>query len=330
MDLSPSKYVPAISISVATGGNGGAGNTGGAVRLDNSGLITTAGDGAIGVMAQSIGGGGGAGGDSTAASYSGGSQGGVSVSVAVAVGGSGGTGGTGGAVTMTNSGLVATLGQDAYGVFAQSVGGGGGTGGGGDATASSSDAKFSFATSVAVGGTGGTGGHADTVDLINSGAVTTRGDGADGVFAQSVGGGGGVAGGGVATASGGKLSLAVGVGGNGGAGGNGNTATVTNSGSIVTRGTDCDRPVGAEHRRRRRQGRQRRCDRRRINAVSNAKALFDILAGGLNFDQTVTNLGDGILQIGQIGQEIQATYDELNGIFSQPQAGEPENGTASR
>ena len=62
--------------------------------------------------------------------------------------------------------------------------------------------------------------------------------------------------------------------------------------------------------------------------MSNAKSLFDILAGGLNFGQTVTNLGDGILQIGQIGQEIQATSDELNGIFSQPQAGEPNKGNS--
>ena len=328
VDISPSKYVPAISVSVATGGNGGAGNTAGAVRLDNSGLITTAGDGAIGVVAQSIGGGGGAGGDSTAASYSSGSQGGVSISVAVAVGGSGGTGGTGGAVSITNSGLVATLGQDAYGVFAQSVGGGGGTGGGGDATASSGEAKFSFGTSVAVGGTGGTGGDSGIVGLTNSGAITTRGDGADAVFAQSVGGGGGVAGGGVATANGGKLSIAVGVGGNGGAGGNGDTATVTNSGSIVTRGTNSIgisvQSIGGGGGKAGKGG----ATAGGTNAVSNATSLFDILAGGLNFGQTVTNLGDGILQIGQIGQEIQATSDELNGIFSQPQAGEPNKGNS--
>ena len=62
--------------------------------------------------------------------------------------------------------------------------------------------------------------------------------------------------------------------------------------------------------------------------MSNAKSLFDILAGGLNFGQTVTNLGDNVLQIGQIGQEIEATFDELNGIFSQPQAGEPNIGNS--
>ena len=129
-------------------------------------------------MAQSIGGGGGNGGDSTAASYSTGPQDGVSISLSVAVGGSGGTGGTGGAVTITNEGLVATLGQDAFGVFAQSVGGGGGTGGGGDASASADNAKSRFGASVAIGGRGGTGGDAGIVSLINSGAMTTRGDGA--------------------------------------------------------------------------------------------------------------------------------------------------------
>src|SRR4051794_19782152 len=81
---------------------GGSGNTGGTVTLDNSGLITTAGDFAIGVMAQSVGGGGGTGGDSTAASYAKGPQDSVSISISVAVGGSGGTGGIGGAVNITN------------------------------------------------------------------------------------------------------------------------------------------------------------------------------------------------------------------------------------
>ncbi|WP_207538740.1 autotransporter outer membrane beta-barrel domain-containing protein [Sabulicella rubraurantiaca] len=328
VDFSPNKDVPAISVSVAIGGQGGAGNTGGGVQLSNAGLITTAGDGAMGVIAQSVGGGGGTGGDSTAASYSSGSQGSVSISVSAAVGGSGGTGGTGGAVTLTNSGLVATMGQDAYGVFAQSVGGGGGTGGAGDATASSGSAKFSFSTSVAVGGTGGTGGHAGTVDLLNSGAVTTRGDGADGVFAQSVGGGGGSAGGGTATAGGGNLSVSVGVGGNGGAGGDGNTATVRNTGSIVTRGTDSIglsvQSIGGGGGKAGKGG----ATAGGVTPLSNAQALFNNLSQGLGLNQQVQNLGDGILQIGQIGQKIDATFNQLTGIFTQPQAGAAENGTS--
>ena len=154
VNISGDPEIPAISLSASIGGKGGSGNTAGTVGLVNSGLITTAGDGAIGVMAQSIGGGGGNGGDSTAASYSAGPQDGVAISLAVAVGGAGGTGGTGGAVTINNKGLVATLGQDAFGVFAQSVGGGGGMGGAGDASASAQNAKSSFGAALAIGGNG--------------------------------------------------------------------------------------------------------------------------------------------------------------------------------
>ena len=165
VNISGDPEIPAISLAASIGGKGGSGNTAGTVGLVNSGLITTAGDGAIGVMAQSIGGGGGSGGDSTAASYSAGPQDGVAISLAVAVGGAGGTGGTGGAVTIINKGLVATLGQDAFGVFAQSVGGGGGMGGAGDASASANTAKDSFGASLSIGGKGGTGGHAGVVEL---------------------------------------------------------------------------------------------------------------------------------------------------------------------
>src|ERR671912_441185 len=65
VNISGDPEIPAISLSASIGGKGGAGNTAGTVGLGNSGLITTAGDGAVGVMAQSIGGGGGNGGGST-------------------------------------------------------------------------------------------------------------------------------------------------------------------------------------------------------------------------------------------------------------------------
>ncbi len=330
VDISPDKRVPAISIAIAVGGKGGTGNTGGKVDLTNSGLITTAGDAAIGVIAQSIGGGGGTGGDATAASYSGSPEKGLAISISAAVGGSGGSGALGGDVSITNSGLIATLGQDAYGVFSQSIGGGGGTGGGGDATASSSDAKGSFAIATAVGGSGGSGGDSGTVGLTNSGSIVTSGDGADAVFSQSVGGGGGSAGGGVATANGGKLAIAVGVGGKGGVGGDGNTATVANSGNIVTRGTDSIglsvQSIGGGGGK----GGKGGATAGGVSPLSNAQNLFDTLSSGLNFGQTVMNLGDGILQLGQIGENIQATLDELKGIFAQPQAGDPEEGESTQ
>ena len=328
--LAPDKRIPAVSVSIGVGGSGGSGNTGGPVTLDNSGLITTAGDGAIAVIAQSIGGGGGSGGDSTAASYSGSREAGLAVSISVAVGGKGGSGGTGNFVNITNDGLIATLGQDAYGVLAQSIGGGGGTGGDGDATASSSEAKASFASTVGVGGTGGTGGDANTVRLTNSGAMTTRGDGSDGVFAQSIGGGGGTAGGGTATAAGGNLALAVGVGGSGGAGGSGGNAIVSNSGSVITRGTDADalsvQSIGGGGGKAGKGG----ATAGGVTDFSNAQALFDILSKGLGVSKDVQELGDGILGIGETGEELKASYDELAAILPQPQSGDDEEGSASQ
>ena len=329
IDLSPSKYVPAIAVTVAMGGAGGTGNTAGTASLANSGLITTAGDGATAVMAQSIGGGGGAGGDSTAASYAGGNNsGGVSISVSVAIGGTGGTGGNGNAVTLNNTGLIATLGQDAYGVFAQSVGGGGGTGGAGDASASSNSAEGSVSAGVAVGGSSGSGGDGGTVTLTNGGAVTTVGDGSDGLFAQSVGGGGGAAGGGVTTGAGDTLSSQVGVGGKGGAGGAGGAISATNSGSIVTRGTDSVgllvQSIGGGGGK----GGKGGATAGGTSALTNAGNLISVLNGGVGGLGIPKDIADGVIQIGEIGENFQASLKELQDLFSQPQAGESENGSS--
>ncbi len=329
VSLSPSKYIPAVSITVALGGSGGNGGSGSTVRLNNSGLITTGGDGGIGVMAQSVGGGGGNGGDSSAASYSNGKQSAVNISVAVAVGGSGGGGGSGGAVTLANSGVIATAGQDAYGVFAQSIGGGGGLGGSGDATATAGDAKASFGASVAVGGKGGGGGGGGAVTLANTGAVLTRGDGSDGVFAQSVGGGGGAAGGGTAAASGSKLSIVVGIGGQGGTGGDGGPLNVSNGGSVITRGTNARglsvQSIGGGGGR----GGKSGATAGGTTPLSSAQSLFDTVGNGLNLGKTTTDRGDGIFQIGEIGENIQASFKELQGIFGQPQAGGAEEGSST-
>jgi hypothetical protein len=324
--LVPGKEVPAISVSVAIGGRGGTGNTGGTVGFTNSGLIATSGHGAHGVFAQSVGGGGGNGGDSSAASFAVGPQTGIGFSASVAVGGSGGSGGLGGQVTMGNTGLVITLGQDAYGVMAQSVGGGGGTGGSGDATGTADAAKNSFAVAVGVGGRGGTGGHGGTATLVNAGSITTSGDGSVAAHAQSIGGGGGAAGGGTATASGGQLSLSVGVGGSGGAGGDGNAVTAQNAGNILTRGTDAigllAQSVGGGGG----MGGKAGATAGGTSPFDNTAALFDILAAGLNFGQTVTTIGDKIVKIGTAGETILATSDELREILDQPQADAPEEG----
>ncbi len=328
VSLSPSKFIPAVSVSVALGGAGGGGGKGMDVRLDNRGLITTGGDGSVGVVAQSVGGGGGSGGDSSAAAYSNGPQSAVKLSIAVSVGGKGGDGGKGNNVTVNNSGVIATAGQDAYGIFAQSVGGGGGVGGGGDASSTTGESKASFDSAIAVGGTGGGGGNGGTVTLSNTGAITTRGDASHGIFAQSVGGGGGVAGGGVASASATTLSVGVAVGATGGNGGDGSSVTATNAGLILTRGTSAHgivvQSIGGGGGMAGKAG----ATAGGTTGISSVQSLFDTISKGLGLNQGSIAKGDGIFQIGEYGENIIASLDELKGIFAQPQAGDPEEGSS--
>ena len=131
------------------------------------------------------------------------------------IGGTGGAAGDGGDVTVKFSGgSITTLGgqtpstdpnkdlDSSYGIFAQSVGGGGGHAG--NAT------FFGLPSSVPVAGqpltgitvgiglgidlAGGNAGNGGTVEVDASGNITTQGPNAVGIFAQSVGGGGGVSG----------------------------------------------------------------------------------------------------------------------------------------
>jgi len=225
------------------GGTGADGATGGTVELtiDRDASVTTWGPGSRAVLMQSIGGGGGTsqggavsvGGtyktsDPDAPSYTG--------KVTVGVGVSGGDGGVGGAVTLTSSGTIATAGEDADGVMAQSIGGGGGLGG---STANDPGRKFdpfseaeddeedgeggdeTYELQLSVGGKGGTGGDAGAVTTRLAGTVATLDDWSDGVVAQAIGGGGGA--GGTAKAEGGDATanITVGVGGRGGAAGDG-------------------------------------------------------------------------------------------------------------
>ena len=243
------------AIIVALGGKGGTGGHAGAVDIINDGEIFTAGDLSRGIFAQSIGGGGGDGGDAGA--------------WAVSIGGPAGGGSTGGSVNIINSGQIITEGQWAHSIFAQSIGGGGGTGGGtfaiiasiagaggegddgglaeidneGDIWTKGFGARGihaqsigggggfgggSFALNFALGGTGGTGGTGGFVDVWNGGNVWTDGDLAQGVFASSIGGGGGNAG------SAGSMLISIGR--SGGSGGDGGNVLVTNDGTIWTRG----------------------------------------------------------------------------------------------
>ena len=172
----------------------------------------------------------------------------------MSVGGSGGIGGTGGDVTVATSaglgscppnirrcppaiGTIVTAGDRSDGVNAQSAGGGGGNGG----FSIAGDALSSVALQASLGGSGGNGGNAGTVFVQAADNITTGGDSASGINAQSQGGGGGTGGFSVAGSVStflapplGAASLAIG--GPGGDGGAGGPVTVENAGTINTSG----------------------------------------------------------------------------------------------
>jgi hypothetical protein len=209
-----------ISVSVGVGGSGGAAGIGGGVNVTNIGSIDTYGYAAYGIFAQSVGGGGGAAGGGGANSEG-------DVSVGVGLGGASGGAGKGGDVLVTNTGAIATRGDDAFGIFAQSVGGGGGIAATGDGSAGTDPKNVA----ISVGGAAGSAGDGGAVIVNQTGDVTTIGDRAMAIFAQSIGGGGGVAGTGQ-----GEDGASIVVGGRGGSGGVGGTVNVTMTGNIETYG----------------------------------------------------------------------------------------------
>jgi hypothetical protein len=231
------------SVSVAIGGAGGDGGVGGAVNVLNSSTISTAGENASGIYAQSIGGGGGHGGSASAVSAAFGGGEFPSAAFAVSVGGSGGSGAHANTVDVTNYAGITTLGTSSHGITGQSIGGGGGDGGGATGYVLSA-ATYSFGSSVSVGASGGDAGTASAVSLTHQrGAILTSGSGAHGIFGLSVGGGGGSAGSASAAADifktgkfGGAVNLALG--GTGGGGGDGAAVTVgiDDGASVTTRG----------------------------------------------------------------------------------------------
>ena len=234
------------ALQLAIGGGGGSGGTGGTVHIVNapnatedSGTIVTSGSDAHGIFAQSLGGGGGNGSSILSIYKSDGAN--DSISIGLNIGGAGGTGNTGGEVTVENSGIIRTKGDNSIGILAQSIGGGGGNGG---VVLSANILWKSKDKSplVSIGGIGGAGNDGGHVTVINSGRIITEGKNADGIVAQSIGGGGGNAGLGVAltgdlkTLVGSNLmSLLVGAVG-GGTAGVGGQVDVTHSGDITVLG----------------------------------------------------------------------------------------------
>ncbi|MEJ0084290.1 MAG: autotransporter outer membrane beta-barrel domain-containing protein [Pseudomonadota bacterium] len=227
------------AVSLEVGIEGGSGGVAGDVEVHAAGSIVTQGTNAEAIRAQSVGGGGGNGGaierqPAVAASNQ----------IQIGVGGSGGLGGTAGAVLVDNAATLETSGDQAHGIFAQSIGGGGGMGG----YAASVDLESGGGTggnsfSLTMGGDGGEGSTASTVDVLNTGNILTTGRHAFGIYAQSTGGGGGVGG---AIMKFGQSSgettraLSLNVGGTGGIGGTSDAVTVTNEGVIETHGEESD------------------------------------------------------------------------------------------
>lgn len=155
------------------GAAGSATGTGGTVMLSSGGIISTTGTGAHGILAQSIGGGGG-----FIQAFD---QNGTPLNLAVSAGGGGS--GSGGAVSVSNTGAISTMGAGAYGIIAQSIGGGGGLVGGG-----------AFATSLTTtgpfAGTAGGAGSGNTVGISTSANISATGLNSTAIFGESAGGSG--------------------------------------------------------------------------------------------------------------------------------------------
>lgn len=254
------------TVDVTLGTYGAASNASGsgASRLTTkapAGTLLTIGDGAHGVLAQSIGGGGGNGGIGNSNAYA---QGGVSaVKASISLGGQGGSGGHGGAVTVHNFAghTVQTQGSGSKGIVAQSIGGGGGNSQGGTLYVAADIEGYTGRLDVGIGAIGGQGGDGGTVYAEQYGVTETFGGDADGFVLQSIGGGGGIGGSLGNDASSHKIldlignleddisrltdagtsyQLTVDVGGKGGSGGAGDTVKYYHDGRITTYGDWAD------------------------------------------------------------------------------------------
>jgi hypothetical protein len=176
-----------LTFDLAVGGGAASSGTGGKVSFASRAGITTSGANAYGLVAQSVGGGGGIGFV----------QPGIPVST-IALGGHSSTSGNDGGsvvVTLQPDSKVTTTGFAAHAIVAQSIGGGGGIAGypvpPGVTTASLTAGPPVFATNPTASSAAPKG-HGGPVSVSTAGAITTTGDGAFGVLAQSIGGGGGI------------------------------------------------------------------------------------------------------------------------------------------
>ncbi len=238
-----------LTVAVSLGGSGGGGGVSGAasVQVDNGASIATSGDGATGILVQSIAGGGGNGGDSTAISSIGTPLLGlpttpaafinaiISNTISFGLTGSGGDGGSAGSATVDMAAGavgVATQGDGANAIVAQSIGGGGGNGSVGN---TSREAKAGVSIITIPWRMGGSvGGDAGTSTVRYAGTVETTGSNARGIVAQSIGGGGGLLAGGAIASDGGsnsKVTASIEIGGTGGSSNGNDVAVLPQSGT---------------------------------------------------------------------------------------------------
>ncbi len=215
-----------------------------------------------------------------------------------------------------DQGYVATFGAGAAAVQGQSIGGGGGNGGFGalDVGVFLTD-NPSLSFNLALGGGGGSGNTGGTVTINNNGgSLVTFGDGSRGIFAQSVGGGGGIANLADSAGSGGKITFNIAVGGNGGAGNTGGPVNVTNSGAILTAGGKSDaifaQSVGGSG------GVGGRASTG--SGTDPELRVADYIAGGMGFNSDAVNLGNGIYGFVKdelIGDRAISTMQEALGNY---------------
>ncbi|HEV7779507.1 MAG TPA: autotransporter domain-containing protein [Luteibacter sp.] len=113
-----------------------------------------------------------------------------------------------------------------------------GAAGNGDTRFVGQDKNDTASLTMALGGDGGSGAAGGNVTATNEGNILTISDNANGIFAQSVGGGGGVAGAATAKGTGSSHSETMTLTGASGAGGNGGVVTANNLGNVLTIGGD--------------------------------------------------------------------------------------------
>ena len=236
-----------MQATIAVGGNGGTGSDGDKVTVDNHGNLITQGEHSYGLLAQSIGGGGGNGNYNLGVNVVYGNKAkplNENTTANVNIGGQPGSAGNGDDVQVTHNGDVQTNEDKSLGLLAQSIGGGGGNVGFGLTVGFAyENSKKDNSIDFTLGRQGGTGGVGGNVTVNSKGSVSTKGDDAMGIMAQSLGGGGGISSSTTFSASENPNpddasqteSLKVSVGAPGGTGAKAGDVTLTAEGSVTQR-----------------------------------------------------------------------------------------------